>query len=79
MSVRTALRAGSSPFDDRPEPMSDPANRKRAGILLLMIGAILFLANIVLLSGEVFSLNVIAGLLAGLGITLFFISDVRTP
>ncbi|MGI9174996.1 MAG: hypothetical protein ACR2GR_06730 [Rhodothermales bacterium] len=59
--------------------MSDPANHKRAGILLLMIGAILFLSNIVLLSGEVLSLNVIAGLLAGLGITLFFVSDVRAP
>ena len=59
--------------------MNDPLNRKRAGILLLMIGAILFLANVVLLSGEVFSLNVIAGLLAGLGITLFFVADVRAP
>ena len=59
--------------------MNDPLNRKRAGVLLLMIGAILFLANIVLLAGEVLWLNVAAGLLAGLGITLFFVADVGAP
>ena len=59
--------------------MNDPLNRKRAGVLLLMIGAILFLANIVLLAGGVLWLNVAAGLLAGLGITLFFVADVGAP
>ena len=59
--------------------MSSRENRKRAGILLLMIGAILFLANVVLVAAEARYLDIAAGLCAGVGLTLILFPDVRAP
>ena len=59
--------------------MNSRENRRRAGLLLLMIGAIVFLSNVVLVTAEARYLDVVAGLLAGLGLTLWLFPDVRTP
>lgn len=59
--------------------MNDRENRKRAGILLLMAGLLLFMINLVLIAAEARYLDVIAGLCVGIGLTLVFFPDVRTP
>ena len=45
--------------------MNSRENRRRAGLLLLMIGAIVFLSNVVLVTAEARYLDVVAGAAGG--------------